>query len=556
MKPRQEPNETSQSTKPKPIQPPTKDRKRNYPRIGKAMAKKVIPYILVGCIASSAVMMSYTEAREVKAVAGVDDIILLTGLLAMAGIAYASVSEYWTNGQWLEDKDSPVLDPEMAEWGQGFADRIQDQWDNDVLQKAIELGYVDPETGEYIGELEGTGGNTGGDDDNDNDNDDDKNKFPTWQKLKEWVALNNGNIGQALGTGAGLLIGAYASTMLDSSAEGAKMPGALSEDINTLLSHMDDKTKQEGIDLSQYPYNFSLIVIEHHTSLFKVIRHYAKKNLFAYIREEDSMLKYGSHRTECVVQGFSYDRNESRIITDSTYILNERSGGYYVNDINRSITYFGNIPVCRTLEESLAYYDNPYLIYPDKYINPSTIGKSTALAKKLAETGGDLTKSLYKNAVLPTTEQLTQYFEDLNNAENEEEKQKIMDDFVDSLVNPAENPNPNPTPDPDPDPGNPDKPVNPDNPDIPTNNDTFLADLKHLFPFCIPFDLVDCFKLFNAEPVTPRVEFPVHFGIINYDHTFVIDLKDFNNVAVVCRSTFLIIYMTGLILATRALIKG
>ena len=134
------------------------DTPRSYPRIRKTLLRKAIPYILVGCIASSAVMMSYNKAREVKAVAVVDDIILLTALLATAGIAYVGISEYWTNGQWLEDEDSPVLDPEMAEWGQGFADRIQEQWDNDVLQKAIELGYVDPETGEYIGALEGTGG--------------------------------------------------------------------------------------------------------------------------------------------------------------------------------------------------------------------------------------------------------------------------------------------------------------------------------------------------------------------------------------------------------------
>ena len=75
----------------------------------------------------------------------------------------------------------------------------------------------------------------------------------------------------------------------------------------------------------------------------------------------------------------------------------------------------------------MAYYDNPYPVYPDTYINPSTIGKSTALAKKLAETGGNITESLYKNATLPTTEQLNQYFEDLNNAENEEEKQKVSE---------------------------------------------------------------------------------------------------------------------------------
>lgn len=143
---------------------------------------------------------------------------------------------------------------------------------------------------------------------------------------------------------------------------------------------------------------------------------------------------------------------------------------------------------------------------------------------------------------------------DSNPDYNPEEIPEYIKQYINDLkVDPNPNPDPNPDPNPNPDPDNPDKPTNPD---TPTNNDTFLADLKHLFPFCIPFDLVDCFKLFNAEPVTPRVEIPVHFGIINYDHTFVIDLKDFNSVAVVCRSAFLIIYMAGLILATRALIKG
>ena len=280
-------------------------------------------------------------------------------------------------------------------------------------------------------------------------------------------------------------------------------------------------------------------------------RYYAQTNLVLFIESYKNYVQYGCWRGDGIVQMCQYDLTDSTFRYDNVdkAYFSTRTEDLYLDD--RTVIYFGNIPLCTSSEESLAYYDNPYPVYPDTYINPSTIGKSTALAKKLAETGGNLTESLYKNATLPTTEQLNQYFEDLNNAENEEEKQKVMDEFVDSLVTPAENPNPNPNPNPDPD-----KPDKPDNPDNPTNNDTFLADLKHLFPFCIPFDLVDCFKLFNAEPVTPRVEFPVHFGIINYDHTFVIDLKDFDKVAVVCRSTFLIIYMTGLILATRALIKG
>lgn len=527
-------------------------RKSKPPHLRKTVLRKVIPYILVGCITSSAVMMAHNEAREVKAVAVVDDVILLTALLAMAGIAYVGVSEYWTNGQWLEDEDSPVLDPDMAEWGQGFADRMQEQWDDDVLQKAIELGYVDPDTGEYTGALEGTGGS------GDDDNDDDKNKFPTWKMLKERLSKNGGNLEEAIGSTMGFVIaGMFASTMLESAEEGAKMPGGLPSDINTKLAEVDAKVNQyfqeKNIDLSEYPYKS--VSIEQRLSDSKVwIRYlYAKSDLYAYYKPNGKDISYGIYRKSSYL---TFDYSEffnpaKEWISNETSSTTARSTKNYTTQ-ESYYKFYCNVPICSSIEESMAYYDNPYPVYPDTYINPSTIGKSTALAKKLAETGGNLTESLYKNATLPTTEQLNQYFEDLNNAENEEEKQKVMDEFVDSLVNPTENPDPNPNPDPD----NPDKPVIPDNPDNPTNNDTFLADLKHLFPFCIPFDLVDCFKLFNAEPVTPRVEFPVHFGIINYDHTFVIDLKDFDKVAVVCRSTFLIIYMTGLILATRALIKG
>lgn len=528
----------------------TTSRTHASPHIRKTMLRKAIPYILVGCIVSSSVMMSYNKAREVKAVAVVDDIILLTALLATAGIAYVGISEYWTNGQWLEDEDSPILDPEMAEWGQGFADRIQDQWDNDVLRKAIELGYVDPETGEYTGNLEGTGGS------GDGDNDDDNNKFPTWQKLKELVAKNGGNLSQALGTGAGYILGAYGATMLESSEKGAKIPGGLPEEYRVALDNLENNViqycQENNIDFSEFP--FKSVSINKYSSPkgFHINIYYAKEGMCAWKNTRSdgtkSLIYSTQKKTEHLI--VHYFTTTNPIHSTVEYESSTTFSSSNALPLGKNEHIYLNVPICSSKDEALAYLENPYLVYPDTYVNPSTIGKSTALTKKLAETGGDLTKSLYEKATLPTTEQLNQYFEDLNNAEDEEEKQKIMDGFVDSLVSPAENPNPNPDPD------NPDKPVTPDDPDNPTNNDTFLSDLKHLFPFCIPFDLVDCFKLFNAEPVTPRVEFPVHFGIINYEHTFVIDLKDFNNVAVVCRSTFLIVYMVGLILATRALIKG
>ena len=157
----------------------------------------------------------------------------------------------------------------------------------------------------------------------------------------------------------------------------------------------------------------------------------------------------------------------------------------------------------------------------------------------------------------------------------EQQKQTLLD-FINNLGNkpdpdtgkdPDKNPDPDPNPNPDPNPDtgkdpdkNPDPDPNPNpdpNPDTgeDTDNNTFTADLKELFPFCIPFDIVDCFRLFNAEPETPRVKFPIHFGIVDKDYTFDIDLKDFNDVAGVCRTSFLILFMVGLGFATSRVIK-
>ena len=110
-------------------------RKSKPPHLRKPILRKVIPYILVGCITSSAVMMSYNEAeevkaeaisineaREVKAVAVVDDVILLTALLAMAGIAYVGVLT-----QWEED----------TEENEELAERIAHQWNWNAKQKGV-----------------------------------------------------------------------------------------------------------------------------------------------------------------------------------------------------------------------------------------------------------------------------------------------------------------------------------------------------------------------------------------------------------------------------------
>ena len=121
---------------------------------------------------------------------------------------------------------------------------------------------------------------------------------------------------------------------------------------------------------------------------------------------------------------------------------------------------------------------------------------------------------------------------------------------------PSPNPDPSPEPNPNPNPSNPDSGDGDNSGDSDIDKGSFVRDLRTLFPFCIPFDLIDCIRLFNAEPVTPKIEVPMHFAFVDVDYTWEIDLKDFDGVATVCRSMFLILFIVGLVLITRTLIRG
>ena len=86
---------------------------------------------------------------------------------------------------------------------------------------------------------------------------------------------------------------------------------------------------------------------------------------------------------------------------------------------------------------------------------------------------------------------------------------------------------------------NPDPEVTP-KPDEDTSNDidpkNYTADLKKIFPFCIPFDLVHLIQAFEAEPEAPVFEFPFDLElenpwtgkkILDYHHVFKLDMSDY-----------------------------
>ena len=184
---------------------------------------------------------------------------------------------------------------------------------------------------------------------------------------------------------------------------------------------------------------------------------------------------------------------------------------------------------------------------------------------------------------IPTADQLADTVKKLNPEINPNYSPEVAPNYIQELIqqlqkqpdpNPDPNPNPNPNPNPDPNPAptpdpNPDPELTP-KPDEDTSNDidpkNYTADLKKIFPFCIPFDLVHLIQAFEAEPEAPVFEFPFDLElenpwtgkkILDYHHTFKLDMSDYEPVIKIFRIFEIIFFIIGLLMITRQqMIKG
>ncbi len=117
-------------------------------------------------------------------------------------------------------------------------------------------------------------------------------------------------------------------------------------------------------------------------------------------------------------------------------------------------------------------------------------------------------------------------------------------------------------PAPDPDPDEPDKKPEPDPelPEIPAvlpqGVSDKLKDLRGKFPFCIPFDVVDCYKSFASKDNAEAPKWDIDFKVpgTNQQYHFSVDLAMFDKYIPIFRSGVLILFFIGLLLATRKLI--
>lgn len=465
--------------------------------------KRIVPFILVGVLVSSFVMTNYNKAREVKAVVGVDD-------LAVAGLVTTLLLAYgYATTQYYNNTDG--------------ANALADEWEEEYNQARLTV-------------INGGGGSDNGDDD------DDKNKFEDTDgdgKITEKDIPPFSNFltknAVTLSANASLLLTPIVTKFITSNFLSSNNSSEL-EYVSDSNSAINKYANDNNIDLSNYSYYF--------------VSKYG--NVITKVYSNNAFL-FPSNNTNC-------------------YNLRGSSGVYFhYNVVSKSVKLIANSPNLHSVAQSEILYTNvPLYSSEDDYNNSINNGRVDWVTPELQDTfdnKGNL-------ELLPSFDPLASY-----SMASQQALQELLSNLASSSLTPvqqldlvnkfiaglktSETPDPSPNPDPSPEPNPNPGPSNPDNGsdgdssgDSDIDKGSFVRDLKTLFPFCIPFDLIDCIRLFNAEPVTPKIEVPMHFAFVDVDYTWEIDLKNFDEVATVCRSMFLILFIVGLVLITRTLIRG
>lgn len=80
--------------------------------------------------------------------------------------------------------------------------------------------------------------------------------------------------------------------------------------------------------------------------------------------------------------------------------------------------------------------------------------------------------------------------------------------------------------------------------------------LINVFPFCIPFDIVNLLSKLDVEPVTPHVNLSFPNPVLDNPIVFDLDFSQWDGVAQVVRNAELVAFVVGLAMVTRNLIRG
>ncbi len=92
-------------------------------------------------------------------------------------------------------------------------------------------------------------------------------------------------------------------------------------------------------------------------------------------------------------------------------------------------------------------------------------------------------------------------------------------------------------------------------PDVDTDIGSYKVNLTHVFPFCLPFDLIRLFDALDAEPVTPCFDFPFVVPALDIDMSVKIDLSFLDELMEIVRACETVSFIIALIFATPKLIR-
>ena len=481
--------------------------------------KRIVPFVLVGVLVSSFVMTNYNKAREVKAVVGVDDL-AIAGLVTTLLLAYGyATTQYYNNTD--------------------GANALADEWEEEYNQARLTV-------------INGGGGSDNGDDD-------DKNKFEDTDgdgKIteKDIPPFSNFLTKNAftLSANASLLLTPIVTKFITEQFGVNTIDNSNLTELVENSSNISKCIADNNLDVSMYPYTYSYFNVSRRSDGYKYeyVKYFLKNGYqfnddkgFGIVNQSDDYLIFMSASGDSkygINNGTRYYKlNESTHTAwefTSTYVLKGSASHYFCNLPSKEAYNNGRIDwVTPELQDTFDNKGNLELLPSFDTLASYSMASQQALQELLS--------NLASSSLAPA------------------QQLDLVNKFIAGLKtsetpDPSPNPDPSPEPNPNPDPSNPDNGDGDNSGDSDVDKGSFVRDLRTLFPFCIPFDLIDCIRLFNAEPQTPKIDFPIHFPIVNVDYTFTIDLKDFDGVAKICRSMFLIMFIIGLVFATRPLIRG
>ncbi len=176
-------------------------------------------------------------------------------------------------------------------------------------------------------------------------------------------------------------------------------------------------------------------------------------------------------------------------------------------------------------------------------ISPSTFQKTYAAVK-----------DAYETQIKPQTDTSAETETDTQ-ANTEIYTQTVNKVITENLVQPETGPGTGTKPDPKPDPPGTTTPGTGTETSPDEDVDEYKRDLRMIFPFCLPFDLIGLFNALEAEPVAPCFEFPFVVEALDIDMMLEFDLSFLDDVAEMIRFLETISLIIGLITLTHKMIK-